>query len=206
MGVYESVTATPPTLGPFTAEAKTYGDADFALTAPTSNSSGAFTYGSSNPDVATIAGNTVTITGAGTSTITATQAATANYSAGTATALFTVGKADQILTLSPLPTGGVALNTFTTLDVSASSSAYGLQPVISLGTGSAATLNNNSGNYSLSSIGGTGTVTIEVNEAGNANYNAATTLVQSFDVTKGNQTITFDALSPLAYTTGLSST
>ncbi len=41
----------------------------------------------------------------------------------------------------------------------------------------------------------TGTCTIQANQAGNANYGAATPVAQSFTVTPGNQTITFAALS-----------
>ena len=81
-----TVNAIAPTLGSFTVAAKNYGDAAFALTAPSSNSAGAFTYTSSNTSVATVSGSTVTIVGAGTSTITATQAANGNYASGTTTA------------------------------------------------------------------------------------------------------------------------
>ena len=63
-----------PVLSDFADIAKTWGDADFALTAPTSTSDGAFSYTSSNPAVATISGNTVTITGVGSAQITANQA------------------------------------------------------------------------------------------------------------------------------------
>ena len=49
---------------------------------PTSPSAGAFTYASANPAVATISGDTVTITGAGSTVITATQAADGNYTGG----------------------------------------------------------------------------------------------------------------------------
>lgn len=59
-------------------ETKTYGDADFDLTA-TASSGLTVSYESSNPDVATISGSTVTITGAGTTTITASQLGDANY-------------------------------------------------------------------------------------------------------------------------------
>lgn len=90
-------TATLPTLGTFTVPAKQLGDAAFALTAPTSNSLGAFSYTSSNTSVATISGNMVTIVGVGTSTITATQAADGSYGAGVTSATFTV-------TLPVLPT------------------------------------------------------------------------------------------------------
>jgi hypothetical protein len=62
---------------------KIVGNAPFAIVPPTTNSNGAFTYTSSNTDVATIAGNMVIIVGAGTSTITAVQAMTSNYTSGT---------------------------------------------------------------------------------------------------------------------------
>ena len=84
------VSPIAPTLSTFIIPGKNYGDAPFSLTAPTSNSGGAFTYTSSNTAVATISGSTVTIIGAGTSTITATQAASGNYTSGTITATFTV--------------------------------------------------------------------------------------------------------------------
>jgi hypothetical protein len=88
---YRAATAAPPaTLGALTIPNKYVGDAAFSLTAPTTNSSGAFTYTSSNLAVATISGSTVTIVGKGTSTITATQAADASYSAASTTASLVV--------------------------------------------------------------------------------------------------------------------
>lgn len=57
---------------------KTTGDAPFNLTA-TASSNLAVSYISSNPAVATVAGNTVTIVAIGTTTITATQAGDGNY-------------------------------------------------------------------------------------------------------------------------------
>ena len=75
-----------PTITGFSVPAKLVGDAPFTLTAPTSNSSGAFTYMSSNTSVATISGSTVTVVGAGTSTITANQAAAGGYVAGSTSA------------------------------------------------------------------------------------------------------------------------
>jgi Putative metal-binding motif/Secretion system C-terminal sorting domain len=86
---YRPATLLPPTLGSFSVPAKNVGDADFALTAPTSNSTGAFTYMSTNPAVATIVGgNMVHIVGGGTSTITVTQAANGSYGSGSASASF----------------------------------------------------------------------------------------------------------------------
>ncbi|RZA36708.1 MAG: autotransporter domain-containing protein [Lysobacteraceae bacterium] len=87
------VTTALPALGAFADLTATFSDAPASLVAPTSPSAGAFTYTSSNPAVATISGNVVTFTGAGTSTITAIQAADGNYAAAQATAQLTVGVA-----------------------------------------------------------------------------------------------------------------
>ena len=61
---------------------KTIGDAPFALTA-TASSGLTVTYTSLNTSVATISGNTVTIVGAGTAIITASQVGDSNYTAAT---------------------------------------------------------------------------------------------------------------------------
>ncbi|KQB39101.1 Pectinesterase [Flavobacterium daejeonense] len=87
---------TTPTLSNFTVPNKKVGDAAFTLTAPVSNSDGAFTYTSSNTAVATISGNTVTIVGEGSTTITANQAATASYTAGSITADLVVAAAPVV--------------------------------------------------------------------------------------------------------------
>jgi len=86
-----------------TDQTKTYGDASFTLTA---NSDGGLpiTYSSGTPAVATISGNTVTIVGAGSSVITATQAGNANYNAATTvTKTLTVNKKNITLTLNAAP-------------------------------------------------------------------------------------------------------
>lgn len=79
-----------PTIGTFTIPTKTYGDTPFEIINPSSNSSGLFSYTSSNTSVATILGNIITIVGAGITTITATQAATTDYTFGKTTATFQV--------------------------------------------------------------------------------------------------------------------
>ena len=80
-----------PTLGALSVPATVYaGEPSFALTQPTSNSTGAFTYSSSNPSVASVSGNRVTPLSAGTTTITATQAAAGGYGAASTSAALTV--------------------------------------------------------------------------------------------------------------------
>jgi surface protein len=68
----------------------------FALVDPSSNSIGAFTYQSSDSSVATVSGNTVTIAGIGSATITANQAASGNYAAGSISATFKVHEIKRI--------------------------------------------------------------------------------------------------------------
>ncbi len=77
-----------PTITNFSVPTKIYGDPPFNIVDPSSNSTGAFSYISSDTSVADISGNTITITGRGTSVITATQAATDNYSSGDISANF----------------------------------------------------------------------------------------------------------------------
>ncbi len=88
---YRPETFLPPTIADFSIPAKNFNDPDFEITPPTSNSAGAFTYTSSNTNVATIVnGNMIHIVGGGTSTITATQAADGGYGSGSITAQLVV--------------------------------------------------------------------------------------------------------------------
>ncbi|MEC4005926.1 T9SS type A sorting domain-containing protein [Flavobacterium sp. SUN052] len=100
--IYFYVAGSDPVITDFTVPAKVFGDAPFALTAPTSTSAGAFTYTSSNPSVATISGNVVTVIGIGTSTITANQAADGSFDAGSTTASLVVS-APPLTTPAPTP-------------------------------------------------------------------------------------------------------
>ena len=97
-----------PTFGTFTVPAKTVGASAFTLTAPSSNSTGTFSYTSSDPNVATISGNTVTIIGAGTSVITATQTAAGAYGSGSTTANLVVTGPSAPTTGAPTPPVRVA--------------------------------------------------------------------------------------------------
>lgn len=77
-------------LGDFTVPNKVEGDAPFELTAPSSKSPGAFTFTSSNPQVASIAGKTVTVHLAGTTTITASQPEVGSYKPTSTSTVLTV--------------------------------------------------------------------------------------------------------------------
>lgn len=83
---------------------KKYGDPSFNLINPVSdNSGGAFTYTINNTNIATINGNTVTILGAGTTSITATQAAYGIYTSKAVAVLFTVSVIPPTLTNFIIP-------------------------------------------------------------------------------------------------------
>jgi beta-glucanase (GH16 family) len=97
-------TSNAPVITGFSFPAKFLGDAPFAITTPTSNSTGSFSYSSSNNSVATVSGSTITIVGVGTATITATQAASGIYSAGSATADLIVSYPVPTIA-APLPPG-----------------------------------------------------------------------------------------------------
>ena len=85
------VSLVTPKISNFTVASRNFGTESFTLTPPTSPSlGGAFTYTSSNPVVATITGNVVTIVNAGSTTITTTQAAAGNYTSGTIATTFIV--------------------------------------------------------------------------------------------------------------------
>lgn len=132
-----SVTATftvsqlePPTFGSFNVPSKMMGSVPFQLTAPTSNSGGAFSYTSSNTSVATISGSTVTVVGAGVSTITATQAAFGTFASGTTTATFTVAALLQenfeypaSTILSDIPSSGWAIHSGSSFPIQTTSSS-----------------------------------------------------------------------------------
>ena len=101
---YRPATSTPaPTITGFSVPNQLVGASPFMITAPTSNSTGAFSYTSSNNSVATISGNTVTIVGSGTTIITANQAADASYTAGSINASMTVTFAPPMVA-APTPT------------------------------------------------------------------------------------------------------
>ena len=162
-----TVGARAPTLGAMSAINKNYGDIPFSLTAPSSNSSGAIIYASNNPAVATISGNTVTIVGAGTATITATQAASGNYLSGTATAMLTVA--------SIAPTVG----SFTAMNKTFGDAPFTLSPPSSNSSGAFTYTSNNTGVATISgnmvTLLAAGTTTITALQAASGGYSAAST-------------------------------
>lgn len=79
--IVKNATKQTPTLSWVAPIYKAIDSPNFTLTAPTSSSPGPFIYYSSNPNVATVSGNLVTIIGEGTSLITAVQSSTSVFNA-----------------------------------------------------------------------------------------------------------------------------
>ncbi len=153
---------------------KTYGDPSFSLNA--SASSGlTIVYSSSNTSVATVNGNTVTITGAGTTDIIASQPGNATYiAAQPVTQTLIVNKANQTISFGVLPT---KLNTDPPFTLNATASS-GLTVSYTSSNPAVATVSGN-----LVTITGVGTTTITASQAGNGNYNPATQVAQILTVT-----------------------
>ena len=194
------IQAAAPTFGSFTAPAKTFGDATFTISAPSSPSSGAFTFSSSNIAVATINSSTgaVTITGAGSATITASQAASSPYAAQTANATLTVAKATPSLSgFGGSLTRDVGDPSFTpTIPSSASTGAI----TYSSSNTAVATINSTSGLISVLSGGST---TITATQAATDNYNSTTvttTLTVLRDPTLGAMPAITKAYGSAAFT------
>ena len=89
-----TISKAEPTIS-FTDITKTFGDSSFNLTS-TSSSTGDISYSISDSSIATVSGTTVTLVGAGTTSITLSQSSDANYEAKTVTATLTVNAAAAI--------------------------------------------------------------------------------------------------------------
>jgi GH18 family chitinase len=178
---YINVVALPNPTITFNSLTKTYGDPAFNVAA-TSNSSGAITYSiTSGSQYATItSGGQVTIKGAGTVTIQASQAAAAGYNSGTATATLTINKAALTITADNKSKVYNTANPTLTMTYGGlvngdNSAALSTQPTIS----TTAVTGSNAGTYPISLTGGTA-----------ANYNI--TLVSgTLTVTQGSPTLTY---------------
>ena len=154
-------------------ETKTVGDSDFDPAA-TSSSELPVTYTSSNESVATIVDGKVHITGAGTTTITASQAGSAAFNAATSVSqVLTVVKKEQSISFA-----AIADKTTRDADFDPAAVASSALPVTYTSSNqNVATIVN--GKVHL--VGG-GTTVITASQAGNTSYNAASSASQELNV------------------------
>lgn len=152
---------------------KTYGDADFDISA-TSSSGLAVSFATSG-DCILLAGK-VDITGAGSCTVTASQGGNGNYlAAPDVNRTFTIHKAGQTITLAPI--GNVTLGD-PDFEIDATSTS-GL--TVSLSASGPCTLSSATAPSAVHGTGG-GPCTITATQAGDANYNAAPPVSRTFSI------------------------
>ena len=179
---------TSPTISPVSISSQTYSTNATVTVSPISSSPGAITLSVSGP--ATVSGTTVTLTGGGIVTVSATQAASGNYTAVTVpvqVASFTVNKGSQTITFPALSYPG-SITLGSSISVPQPTSSSGLS--VSLAATGAAYANNQL------TINAGGTVTITATQAGNANFNAASPVSHQFSVnSKGGGEYSFSPLN-----------
>ncbi len=161
----------------------TYGVAPITLTA-TASSGLVVSYAATGP--ATVSGSTLTITGAGSVTVTASQAGNASFEAATPVPqTFTVTPEAQTITFGALPnvTYGVVPITLTATASSGLAVSYAVTSGPATVAGSTLT------------ITGAGSVTVTASQAGNTNFGAATAVPQTFTVATAVLTVTANNLS-----------
>ncbi|WP_333819475.1 ELWxxDGT repeat protein [Ohtaekwangia sp.] len=161
---------------------KVYGDVPFTLTA-SSDAGLTIQYSSSDPTIASISGDQVTILKAGTVDITASQPGNAAYDpAIPVTVSLVINKANQTITFPALPAKTFGDAPFT---LSASSTS-GLTIQYTSSDPAIASINMDE-----VTIHKAGTVTITASQPGDGNYNAATAVPSPLVINKASQTITF---------------
>ena len=163
----------------------TFGDTPLTLSA-NSSSGLPISYATSDATKVTIAGNKVTLVGAGLVNITAKQEGNTNYNPATeVTQALTVNKVDQTITFSPIPTkifGDAPFNLAATsssgliVDYSTSSDKVSL-------SGSRVTLTK------------PGSVTFKADQIGNNNFNAAPSVSQTFCINPAKPVISVTGLN-----------
>ena len=179
---------------------RTYGDAPYNLTVTGGGSGNPVTFSSSPAGVVTIVGNQFTIVGAGSTTITASQAGNTNWNAApNVTQSLTVNKAAQTISFGTLTNRNDVDANF---QLTATGGGSGNPVTYTSSLTSVAEIVNGGGtvdpNGDWVDIIAAGQTTITASQAGNANYFAATPVPQV-------QTIINTQLLPQAIT-GLSAT
>jgi hypothetical protein len=169
-----------PTFSSWSNVSKTFGDANYTVTAPTVTGSipGSFGYSSSNTGVISISGTTFTVAGGGSATITATftPTDTANYNSATTTNTVTVNKAAQ-----------------SAITITTTNATYGSNLTL------ASTGGSTGGTYSYTKLSGnctlagavltptaTGSCVVQSNLATNTNYLAETSTATTITIASGS--------------------
>ncbi len=161
-------------------------DAPFTVTAAFS-ATGSATFSSGPATVCSNSGNTITLLGSGTCTITATAPTDSQYLSATTTGSVSVTKAIQTITFNSLPNKVITDAQFTVVATASSNLS------VTFSAGGVCTINN--GVVTLSGV--TGICMITATQSGNLVYLPAVDVLRSFNVSdpsKQNQTINFTSV------------
>ena len=187
-------TSSTPTLSFAAIPAQTFGVSPFTVSA-TSSSPGAITYAvASGP--ATIAGSTVSVTGVGTVTLKASQAASGAYAATTATTSFVVSAETPTITFA-----AIAGKTTSTAPFALSATSNSPAAITYAVVSGPASISGNT----VSLSGTAGTVTLIASQAATGNF-ASGSATTSFAVTSSTSTPTLTFATIPAQTYGASLT
>ncbi len=166
---------------------KTFGDPDFLVSA--TSSSGLPVSFSIVSGPATISGNTVHITGAGTVMVRASQTGDTNYNAAPdATQSFEVAKAGQMITFAALGD-----KTYGNAPFSVSATGGGSGNPVTFGASGNCTAGGTNG--STITITGAGSCTVTASETGNSDYDPAPDVSRSFTINQATASITVNDYS-----------
>jgi len=184
-----------------TAPAATVGGPTYTVTATGGASGNPVTFtidGASTAGACSIAGAVVSFTGAGTCIVDANQAGNANYAAADQKQqTVTVAKGSQTITTTSTNPGTATVGGPTYTPTATASS--GLTVTITIDASSSSVCSITAGVVSYQAPG---TCTVDFNQAGNTNYNAASQVQQAITVAKGSQTITTTSTNPGTATVG----
>jgi hypothetical protein len=145
----------------------------------------------STATVCSLSGGTLVIENAGTCTLDANQAGNSSYNAAPQVQQsFTIAPANQFVLITSTPPASSVVGTIYTVSGQASS---GLAPVFTIDPSTASVCSISGTTVSLLAVG---TCTIDANQPGNFDYNAAHQFQQSFTVSAGSQTVAFTSTAP----------
>lgn len=159
--------------------------------AATASSGLAVSYASNSGSVCTVSGGTISFVAAGTCSITASQAGNGNYAPATSvTNTFQVTPGVNTITFAALPNRALGSGSFG-LTATASS---GLAVAFSTTTPTFCSVSGTTVNLLA-----VGTCTVQANQAGNANYQPAPQVSQSFQITQAVTTVGLNSSASTAF-------
>jgi hypothetical protein len=169
--------------------------------AATASSGLPVSFSSGTPSVCSVSGSTVRFLTVGACTVDANQAGNSNYDpAPQRQQSFAVGKGSQAITFSSTAPSSATVGG-PTYTVAATGGASG-NPVTFTIDAASSSVCSLSGSTSTVSFLTAGTCTIDADQPGNSNYDAAPQVQQSFAVGKDAQTITITSTAPNSATVG----